>query len=625
MLYLHRRLRNDIDVLEEEEVRREEVELEDSISERLQGMEREYEEGEEGELEGGKDERLTLRRDGNQVLTEEVEEDEVNVRIGRGDENKLLEVGEYWEGERQAEKGGEKYYKVLVEKVTKDEEGEKQTGKELEDEVEEDEYEITSSFQGNPSYSSRENSFPSYLQVLDYYMVGNRICHLGYVLTETLRKASEENNHRPNCISGTWKFLDCFKRGFKTKVYLKCDECNEIISIDSHPDDYNNLDVNRSMVLGCMAAGIGYSTLEQVMAAVGISCMNSSTYRYIQEEIVLDALGISKECMEKSLEKEVAIAMKKGRAINGVPYITVITDGSWAKRSFGKSFNSLGGCAVILGYETGEILDVIVRCKACSKCDTAEREGRRKTLKKKTPVIYRYLIADGDSSVLKNILIHDPYREYGVRVKKIECTNHLLRNFVNKLEKIGKKKGENEVTGDSSLMALNLVKDNTLKLRMEIQAAVERRRADTSVPIENSISLLMKDIWNVPSHIFGEHKICSQLDWPCDRNGIDESEVNNVPLLEATGIYSKVMKVVKDLSANAESLLFNTTNNLAECFNNIICKAISGKRINYTMRGPYTGRCAIASIQFTTKGALSTLYKGMNKHIPEEVTKMESE
>ena len=193
------------------------------------------------------------------------------------------------------------------------------------------------------------------------------------------------------------------------------------------------------------------------------------------------------------------------------------------------------------------------------------------------------------------------------------------------MEEICKKKGENEATGDGSLMARNLVKDNTLKLRMEIQAAVERRRADTSVPIENSISLLMKDIWNVPSHIFGEHKICSQLDWPFDRHAIDESEVNNIPLLEATGIYSKVMKVVKDLSANVESLLFNTTNNLSECFNNIICKAISGKGINYTMRGSYTGPCAIASIKFTTKGALSTLYEGMKKHVPEEVTKMESE
>lgn len=207
--------------------------------------------------------------------------------------------------------------------------------------------------------------------------------------------------------------------------------------------------------------------------------------------------------------------------------------------------------------------------------------------KREKPVIYRYLIADGDSSVFKNLLIHDPYREYGIRVKKVELTNHLLRNFVKKLEDIANTKGENEISGDGCLDARRSLLGRVLPLRFEVQAAVERRSEDTHLSVEDSISLLITDIWNVPSHVFGEHKGCSELGLPCAQLPIDEYEVNYVPLLVTTGIYSKTLKVVKDLSASAESLLSNVTNNPAESYNSIICKTRGGKRVNYIMRGSF--------------------------------------
>lgn len=48
-------------------------------------------------------------------------------------------------------------------------------------------------------------------------------------------------------------------------------------------------------------------------------------------------------------------------------------------------------------------------------------------------VIYRSLIADSDSNVYKRIVDSRPYKEQMVKVQKIECTNHLLRNLKKKL------------------------------------------------------------------------------------------------------------------------------------------------------------------------------------------------
>lgn len=47
--------------------------------------------------------------------------------------------------------------------------------------------------------------------------------------------------------------------------------------------------------------------------------------------------------MEKNAEEEKRIALEKGNLLHGTPYITVIGDGGWAKRSYGHGMNSLSG------------------------------------------------------------------------------------------------------------------------------------------------------------------------------------------------------------------------------------------------------------------------------------------
>lgn len=53
--------------------------------------------------------------------------------------------------------------------------------------------------------------------------------------------------------------------------------------------------------------------------------------------------------------------------------------------------------------------------------------------------IIMYNIGDGDSNIIKRLPLAKPYGP-DIVIKKIECFNHILRNYINKLHELSKKK-----------------------------------------------------------------------------------------------------------------------------------------------------------------------------------------
>ena len=78
-------------------------------------------------------------------------------------------------------------------------------------------------------------------------------------------------------------------------------------------------------------------------------------------------------------------------------------------------------------------------------------------------LIYDKLIGDGDSSVLKKLLIANPYGP-NHRIKKIECSNHILRNYCNRLRDISTRR-KNDAGCTIPGYHRKLVKQNILRLR----------------------------------------------------------------------------------------------------------------------------------------------------------------
>nr|CAI5844448.1 unnamed protein product [Callosobruchus analis] len=118
--------------------------------------------------------------------------------------------------------------------------------------------------------------------------------------------------------------------------------------------------------------------------------------------------------------------------------------------------------------------------------------------------------------------------------------------------------------------------------------------------MNEKIDLLRGDIRNAPSHVFGEHERCSDLQYFTCENRI--TDANLVPVMRECGIYDDLMSALQRLLDNTSSLIRNMDNNLAEHYNSVITKFIGGKRINYSLRGSYQTRCEAAAISFSSSG-----------------------
>ena len=131
--------------------------------------------------------------------------------------------------------------------------------------------------------------------------------------------------------------------------------------------------------------------------------------------------------------------------------------------------------------------------------------------------------------------------------------------------------------------ARDAVKSKILTIRKTVIKTSDRWRKDQK-PFRCRVKELQREILNVCSHVFGEHKRCSD----CKREEIKEDggkgEPNIVPDLKAHGLFQKVWHAVEYISCFSDSLLFNMTNNSAEAINSIICKTGGGKRSNNGLR-----------------------------------------
>ena len=126
-------------------------------------------------------------------------------------------------------------------------------------------------------------------------------------------------------------------------------------------------------------------------------------------------------------------------------------------------------------------------------------------------IIYKYYVGDRDSNFQKKLIDANPYAKINVILRKMECTNHLLRNFCKKarlVTTITQKKSKRK-NGFVSLR--NMVKDSILKIRQTIVEEIDKELACDKT-WEQKVQSLRQCIFNIPSHIFGEHKRCKEFD-----------------------------------------------------------------------------------------------------------------
>ena len=217
--------------------------------------------------------------------------------------------------------------------------------------------------------------------------------------------------------------------------------------------------INIGAVWSQMATGGGHSNLTETAAALDIPSMSKNTFTSIETQIGQAWEDLLAQEMVKAGQEEKRIALENKDTFEGVPAISVTVDGGWSKRSHKHSYNTKSGVAVIIGNTTKKLLYLGVRNKYCSICAIASNKSKQppkhrcfrnwdgsssametdmlvegfRAAEKMHGVRYMHMTGDGDSSVLANIQTQVPGWAY---VTKIECANHSVKCYRNRLEKI---------------------------------------------------------------------------------------------------------------------------------------------------------------------------------------------
>lgn len=422
------------------------------------------------------------------------------------------------------------------------------------------------------------------------------------------------------------------RKGFISEFTLKCRMCNEKFSLENDAQEEINLNV--SAVAGTIAIGSGQSQLQELSAALNLPIITPIMYQKYHEKVSSHWLKSSYESMEKAAAKERDLAIAEGRVDkNGTPIIDVIVDGCWSKRTYKKNYSALSGAAAIIGKLTGQVLFLGVKNKYCCICARAEKTKQQpkdhvcyknyhgpstgmeseilvegfKCSVEMHGLIYGKMVSDGDSSTYAKLLKSRPYPH--VTIEKIECRNHLLRNFCNKLNAL------NADTKYPLIMRKMITQKKIMVLRKTIRCIIKHYKADTESERRCNIELLYNDLLLAHLHAFDDHSRCKAYFCDTARATELEGQSSKNGFFTST-LWSKICQFMSNLASHATSLIHDVDSNTVERYNSIVAKFVGGKRINFSKKGSYQMRCHAAVVSFNTHNSISTLYKSVSGRSP---------
>jgi hypothetical protein len=143
------------------------------------------------------------------------------------------------------------------------------------------------------------------------------------------------------------------QKGFNSIFTLKCKMCAIEVKLTTENEDHqateNAIDINHSATLACISAGIGYSELEEISAAINMPMMAYETYAANEADVAAIMCQTAWKTMGEAAVEEASLARALGEVdSDGIPCITVVTDGAWSKRSYNVNYDALSGVVCFL-------------------------------------------------------------------------------------------------------------------------------------------------------------------------------------------------------------------------------------------------------------------------------------
>lgn len=171
-------------------------------------------------------------------------------------------------------------------------------------------------------------------------ITGRRIINLMHFI-----KQIQEIDHTPFSCSFKDMLLESERRhGFMSSFNFKCQMCNIKCVIETEDEKSNMIKINTAAVIGIVNTGGGYGQLKEIMTTLEIPTMNNNTYNKEHDIVCEKFEEAATQTMYTAAKEEARLAIEAGDVdLDGVPFIAVVADGSWCKRSYRTMYNSLSG------------------------------------------------------------------------------------------------------------------------------------------------------------------------------------------------------------------------------------------------------------------------------------------
>lgn len=140
--------------------------------------------------------------------------------------------------------------------------------------------------------------------------------------------------------------IDETRKGLSSTFVLQCKMCQKLkcITTEDTIEDPSNIDLNSAVVLSTVSTGIGYSQIEEMAAAINMPMMSDKTYISHHQRVAEIIRRTAWLAMEEAAEEEANLASLLGEVDDdNIPYITVVTDGAWSKRSYNVNYDAASG------------------------------------------------------------------------------------------------------------------------------------------------------------------------------------------------------------------------------------------------------------------------------------------
>ncbi|XP_074108430.1 uncharacterized protein LOC141533438 [Cotesia typhae] len=358
---------------------------------------------------------------------------------------------------------------------------------------------------------------------------------------------------------------------------LKCTRCKNLLDMekiynDIHTAESSNgaSDINTSIILGAIHAGVGNTGLNKILACANLPRITDNIYKNY-EAIIGQAIELeTKESCKRAASEEKELVIKNvknlcdtlpveivqdifpqldilslsskddqnlfNNALGEIINIIVSFDMGWSKRGNGRSYDSLNGYSTIIGFLSGKILDYATRNRKCKKCDLGHKKDD-----------------------------HDCRLNFRGSAKAMEADAGVqLVNHSNILKEAGLQVRVIVGDEDSSMIAAELykIRDKFRELnKTNVISHIKKCFSYAVAQNKGNSESLARNLIQIPDHIFSRHENCGT--W------CNPSKNHTLKLSDET-LYEELVHLFDKYAQNSHKFSIAASSQGNESFNNVV-------------------------------------------------------